>query len=52
MGVNATVHDSITIEDYCLVGAGAVISKNADEKSVFVPPSTKVFNKNSDEIDF
>lgn len=52
MGVNATVHDSITIEDYCLVGAGAVISKNADEKSVFVPPSTKVFKRNSDEIDF
>lgn len=52
VGVNSTFHDSITIADESLIGAGAIISKSTQKKEVFVPYRTKPFNKNSDEIGF
>lgn len=52
IGVNSTLHDNLTIGDECLIGAGAVISKNTEPKSVYVPQATKVFPKTSDEVGF
>ncbi len=50
IGVNSSLHDSIAIGDETLIGAGSVISKNTEPKSVYVPQSTKVFPKTSDQI--
>jgi sugar O-acyltransferase (sialic acid O-acetyltransferase NeuD family) len=52
IGVNATIHDSVEIAQETLIGAGAVVSKSTREKEVFVPYSTKVFPKNSQELGF
>ena len=52
IGVNATLHDSIVIAEECLVGAGAIITKDTKPKEVFVPTATKAFPKNSDQIGF
>jgi sugar O-acyltransferase (sialic acid O-acetyltransferase NeuD family) len=52
IGVNATFHDSLIIADECLIGAGAIVSKNTLKKEVYVPHRTKPFNKRSDEIGF
>ena len=52
MGVNALCHDSLTIADECLIGAGAVISRDTAYQQVFVPVSTTVFPKTSEETGF
>ncbi len=52
IGVNATLHDGLNIGDFCLIGAGAVISKDTKEREVYVPVSTKPFPKTSDQIGF
>jgi sugar O-acyltransferase (sialic acid O-acetyltransferase NeuD family) len=52
IGVNATLHDSISIGEKTLIGAGAIISRNTDAQSVYVPKSTPIFPKNSFEIGF
>src|SRR5690606_11663854 len=52
IGVNATLHDSTVIAEECLVGAGAIITKDTKPKEVFVPTATKAFPKNSDQIGF
>jgi len=51
IGVNATLRNSITLGEQTLVGAGAIIMKDTEPKSVFVPERTKLFHKSSDEID-
>lgn len=52
LGVNATIHNGVVIEEETLVGAGAIIAKSTDPKGVYLPaPSTK-FKKNSDELNF
>ena len=50
LGVNATIRDAVTIAEATLVGAGAVIMKSTDEKGVYLPPRSTLFNKKSDEI--
>lgn len=52
LGVNATIHNGITIARETLVGAGAIISKNTEEKGVYLPAPSAKFKKNSDEINF
>lgn len=50
LGVNATIRDAVTIAEATLVGAGAVIMKSTEEKGVYLPPRSTIFNKKSDEI--
>jgi sugar O-acyltransferase (sialic acid O-acetyltransferase NeuD family) len=52
LGVNATIHNGIIIEAETLVGAGAIISKNTEEKGVYLPAPSAKFKKNSDELNF
>jgi sugar O-acyltransferase (sialic acid O-acetyltransferase NeuD family) len=52
LGVNATLHNNVAIGPESLIGAGAIISHNTDERSVFVPERTKVFAKTSDQLKF
>ncbi len=50
LGVNATLAHKITIAKETLLGAGAIISKNTQEKGIYVPPRTVKLEKNSDQI--
>jgi sugar O-acyltransferase (sialic acid O-acetyltransferase NeuD family) len=52
VGVNATFHDGLTIADHCLIGAGAIITRDTNPHEVYVPASTKPFPKASHELDF
>jgi|SRR3954467_11967942 sugar O-acyltransferase (sialic acid O-acetyltransferase NeuD family) len=51
IGVNATLRNAITIGDYTLIGAGAVVMKDTSTRSVYIGSRTKPFDKRSDEID-
>lgn len=51
IGVNATLHNAITIAPETLIGAGSVISKDTVDKGVYVPQRAKLINKTSDEIE-
>ena len=48
LGVNATLHDHIALGPRTLVGAGAIIAKDTEEGSVYVPPRSIVLERNSD----
>lgn len=50
LGVNATIGHGVTIARETLVGAGAVITKNTDEKGVYVSPKPIKITKSSDQI--
>lgn len=50
LGVNSTLAHKVTIARETLLGAGAVISKNTEEKGIYVPPRTVKLEKNSDEV--
>ncbi|RAP27594.1 hypothetical protein DID74_00390 [Candidatus Marinamargulisbacteria bacterium SCGC AG-333-B06] len=52
IGVNATLRDSIELENKTLVGAGALLMKNTKHKQVYSVERTKPFKKNCDEIGF
>lgn len=52
IGVNATLHDNLSIGAENLIGAGAVISRNTRDREVYVPSTTKVFPKSSDQLEF
>lgn len=52
LGVNVTVHNNIIIERETLAAAGAIISKNTEEKGVYLPARTTLFAKKSNEINF
>ncbi len=51
IGVNATLHNSITIARETLIGAGAVIAKDTVEKGVYVPHRAERLEKTSDEVE-
>jgi sugar O-acyltransferase (sialic acid O-acetyltransferase NeuD family) len=51
IGVNATLRNAITVGEYSLIGAGAVIMTDTAPRSVYIGSRTKAFNKSSDEID-
>ena len=50
LGVNATLAHKITIARETLLGAGAIIAKNTEEKGIYVPPRTIKLDKTSDQI--
>lgn len=50
LGVNATLRDSITIAEKCVIGAGALIMKNTKAREVYLGERTKPFAKSSDDI--
>ncbi len=52
LGVNATLHNHVTLQKETLVAAGATISKNTNEKEVYVPAKTVLLNKKSDQLNF
>lgn len=51
LGVNATLRDDITIGASSLIGAGAVIMKDTEPYSVYVPPRPTKVSARSDEVD-
>lgn len=51
IGVNATLRNSIKIARETLIGAGAVIMKDTEEKGVYLPQRAELFKKKSDEIE-
>lgn len=52
LGVNATIHNGVKIAKESLLGAGAIIAKDTEEKGVYLPPPSTKFKKNSDELNF
>ncbi|MBK8982163.1 MAG: acetyltransferase [Ignavibacteria bacterium] len=50
LGVNATIRDGITIAPETLIAAGAIIMKDTEEKGVYLPARSTLFEKKSDEI--
>lgn len=52
LGVNATLHNNITIEEENIIAAGAIISKNTGNKEIWVPAKSIKIDKKSDEINF
>ena len=51
IGVNATLRNAITIAEYTLIGAGAVVMQDTSPRSVYVGSRTRPMDKSSDEID-
>jgi sugar O-acyltransferase (sialic acid O-acetyltransferase NeuD family) len=51
IGVNATLHNSITIAEATLVGAGAVITKDTEAHAVYVPRRAEKLERRSDQVD-
>lgn len=52
LGVNSTVAHKVKIGRETLVGAGAIITADTAEKSVYVPARSVLLNKKSDEFIF
>lgn len=50
LGVNATLRNGITIAPETIVGMGATIMRNTQDKAVHVPPKSEVISKKSDEV--
>jgi sugar O-acyltransferase (sialic acid O-acetyltransferase NeuD family) len=50
LGVNSTLAHKVTIARETLLGAGVVISKNTEEKRIYVPPRPVMLEKKSDEV--
>lgn len=48
VGVNSTLGHQVTIGKESLIGAGAIITKNTEEKSVYVPAKSVKLDKTSD----
>ncbi|MFZ1321218.1 MAG: acetyltransferase [Ignavibacteria bacterium] len=50
IGVNATIRDGVTIAPETLIAAGAIIMKDTEEKGVYLPARSVLFDKKSDEL--
>lgn len=50
IGVNATLHNDVTLEQENIIAAGAIISKNTKEQSIWVPARSVLLDKKSNEI--
>lgn len=50
LGVNSTLAHKVTIAKETLLGAGVVISKDTEEKRIYVPPRPTMLEKKSDEV--
>jgi sugar O-acyltransferase (sialic acid O-acetyltransferase NeuD family) len=51
IGVNATLRNSITVAPETLIGAGAIVMRDTEPKSVHVPRPSQQLSKTSDEMD-
>ena len=50
LGANSTIRDGITVAADCLIGAGVNISRNTEEKQVFIGAVAEPLSKRSDEL--
>lgn len=50
LGVNSTIRDGIKIAKECVIGAGAVILKDTQEKEVYTVNETKLLHIKSDSL--
>ena len=50
LGVNSTLSHKVTLAKETLLGAGAIIAKNTEEKGIYVPPRSIKLDKTSDQI--
>ncbi|MBN1450077.1 MAG: acetyltransferase [Anaerolineales bacterium] len=50
LGVNATIGHEVTIGRESFIGAGALVTKNAPSKSVYITPDTPKFRLDSDSF--
>jgi sugar O-acyltransferase (sialic acid O-acetyltransferase NeuD family) len=50
LGANSTIRDGITVASNCLIGAGVNITRNTEEKQVFIGPGAEPLSKRSDEL--
>lgn len=50
LGVNSTLGHKVTVAKETLLGAGATISKDTEEKRIYVPARTVMLEKKSDEV--
>lgn len=48
IGVNSTIGHTVKIGNRCLIGAGSVVTKNTENRSVYVPARSVKLEKNSD----
>jgi sugar O-acyltransferase (sialic acid O-acetyltransferase NeuD family) len=51
IGVNATLRNSITIGEFSLIGAGALVMKDTAPRSVYLGARAERFKKTSDEVE-
>jgi sugar O-acyltransferase (sialic acid O-acetyltransferase NeuD family) len=51
IGVNATLRNAITVAEYSLIGAGALVMKNTLPRSVYLGSRTRPFDKSSDDVE-
>jgi sugar O-acyltransferase (sialic acid O-acetyltransferase NeuD family) len=52
IGVNATIHNDVLMEEKNLIAAGAIITSSTQPKQVYLPPKSSVFKKSSDQLNF
>lgn len=52
LGVNATLHNGVTVERENILAAGAIIGKNTVEQGVYLPARTTLHDKKSSELNF
>ncbi len=52
LGVNATLHNDVTIEKENIIAAGAIITKNTNEQDVWLPARSAKLDKKSNELNF
>lgn len=50
LGVNSTLAHKVTLAKETLLGAGAIIAKDTEEKGIYVPPRSIKLDKTSDQI--
>jgi sugar O-acyltransferase (sialic acid O-acetyltransferase NeuD family) len=50
IGANATVKEEVTIARECLVGSGVSITRNTQERGVYINPPAELYPKRSDEL--
>lgn len=50
VGVNSTLAHKVTLARETLIGAGAVITKNTEPKSIYVPARSVKLDKTSDQV--
>jgi acetyltransferase-like isoleucine patch superfamily enzyme len=51
LGVNSTIHNGVTVAPRTLVAAGAVISRDTKEGSVWVPAPSVCLLKDSNDVE-